>query len=168
MMIKLSTYQLFEAILLSIKRIKMTINQQSKTVPRRHLPTLTDSNRLFWQGGKTGKLLIQRCHDCGDYVHPPGPICPSCHSFNVKAVPVSGRATVATFTINRQVWEKGLEAPYIVAIVELDEQKNVRITTNIIDCAIDDVVIGMPVEVVFEQNEDVWLPLFRPVKASGK
>ena len=140
---------------------------QSQSMPRRHLPIVTDSNRPFWQGGKSGKLVIQQCQACGEYIHPPGPICPSCHSRDVKAVPVSGRATVATFTINRQLWEKGLEAPYIVAIVELDEQKSVRITTNIIDCAIGDVVIGMPVEVVFEQNEDVWLPLFRPIKAGG-
>jgi uncharacterized OB-fold protein len=39
----------------------------------------------------------------------------------------------------------------------------VRLTTNVIDCPVDEVTVGMPVEVVFEERDDVWIPLFRPV-----
>jgi uncharacterized OB-fold protein len=75
---------------------------------------------------------------------------------------VSGRATVATFTINVQPWIPGFDPPYVVAMVEIEEQPSVRLTTNIVDCPPDDVVIGMSVVVRFEQYEDVWLPLFAP------
>lgn len=69
---------------------------------------------------------------------------------------------MATFTINRQIWEPGLEAPYIVAVVELVEQEGLRLTTNIVNCSADAVYIGMDVRVLFENHEDVWLPLFEP------
>ena len=132
------------------------------SIPRRHLPALNDRNRPFWQGGSEGLLLIQRCRACGHYIHPAGPICPVCHSREVAPEPVSGRATVATWTINHQRWEEGLEAPYALAIVELIEQPSVRITTNIVGCPPEAVRIGMAVQVVFDHREDVWLPLFTP------
>jgi uncharacterized OB-fold protein len=74
---------------------------------------------------------------------------------------------VAAFTINRHPWFEGFPPPYVVAMVELDEQPDVRLTTQIIGCPVEDVEVGMPVEVVFEHWEDdqgpVWLPLFGPV-----
>jgi uncharacterized OB-fold protein len=51
----------------------------------------------------------------------------------------------------------------VIALVEIDEQPSVRLMTNIVDCDVDDVYIGMPVEVTFEHNDDVWLPVFRPI-----
>jgi hypothetical protein len=35
-----------------------------------------------------------------------------------------------------------------------------------VDCPVEDVRIGMPVEVEFEHHEDVWIPVFRPVAGS--
>jgi len=46
--------------------------------------------------------------------------------------------------------------------VELEDDPTVRLTTNIVDCAIEDVRIGMPVEVTFEANGEWFVPLFRP------
>jgi hypothetical protein len=75
---------------------------------------------------------------------------------------VSGRATVVSFTCNVQQWIPGSE-PYLIGLVAIDEQESVRLTTNLIDVEPEDIRTGMPVEVVFEQHEDVYLPLFRPV-----
>lgn len=130
--------------------------------PHRHLPALNERNRIFWQGGSEGKLKFYRCQACGHYIHPGAPVCPVCHSRDIAGEAVSGRATIATYTINRQRWEPGLEQPYIVAIVEIDEQPSVRLTTTIVNCAIDAVHIGMKVKVIFDHREDVWLPLFEP------
>lgn len=132
------------------------------SVPRRHLPALTSENEFFWRSGADGRLRFMRCQACTFFVHPPLPICPRCQSREVRAEPVSGRATVASFTINRQVWEAGLEEPFVVAIVEIDEQPGLRLTTNIVNCPVDAVHIGMPVRVTFDPREDVWLPLFEP------
>jgi uncharacterized OB-fold protein len=81
---------------------------------------------------------------------------------------VSGRATLAAVTINHQMWIPSIEPPYVVAIVEIEEQASVRLTTNIIHCAKSDLKIGMALEVEFEENEDVFLPMFRPADAGAK
>jgi len=132
------------------------------SMPHRHLPAITVENAFFWRAGKAGVLRFMRCRSCGFYIHPPLPICRVCKSRDVQDEPVSGRGTVLTYTVNRQVWEAGLEAPYVIAIVELAEQRGLRLTTNIVNCQLDEVRIDMPVRVVFEQHDDVWLPLFEP------
>jgi uncharacterized OB-fold protein len=130
------------------------------------LPKLNETNRDFWTGGARGELRFWRCQDCGYYIHPPRPLCPQCHSKSMKTEAVSGRATLATFTVNHQNWMPGPDLPYIVAIVEIVEQPSLRLTTNLVNCAIDDARIGMPVKVVFEhhpdEDGDVYLPLFEP------
>lgn len=129
----------------------------------RPLPEITQENRHFWCGGAEGKLQFLYCPDCQYYVHPAGPVCPLCYKRSLIVKATSGRATVATFSINHQAWLPGLDVPYVVAIIELVEQPSVRLTTNIINCELADVRIGMPVRVLFEQVEDVFLPLFEPV-----
>jgi uncharacterized OB-fold protein len=129
----------------------------------RMIPALTPTTEFFWTGGADGRLRILRCSNCGRYTHPPGPVCRWCLSSEVAPTEVSGRGAVYTYTENRQPWSERLTEPYVIAIVELVEQPGLRILTNLVDCAPTDVVIGMPVEVVFESAEDVFLPFFRPM-----
>jgi uncharacterized protein len=124
------------------------------------LPVLTPLNSFFWKSGREGRLQILRCDACGEWLHPPGPVCPACLSRDLTARPVSGRATIETYTINHQVWSPGLRVPYVIAIVSLDDCSAVRLTTNVIECAPTDVRIGDAVRVRFEQHGDIWLPLF--------
>jgi len=126
------------------------------------LPALTPTTEFFWTSGADGRLRILRCADCGRFVHPPGPVCRWCLSPNVAPTVVSGRGSVFTFTVNVQQWSERLSEPYVVAIVELEEEPGLRLLTNIVECAPDAVAIGMPVEVSFEAAEDVFLPRFRP------
>jgi uncharacterized protein len=128
----------------------------------RLLPRLTDDVAFFWTSGEDGVLRFLRCDDCGFYIHPPGPVCPRCLSRHVQPQPVSGLGHVETFTVNYQQWIPGSD-PYIIAWVSIDEQPDVRLTTNLVGVEPDDVWIGMPVRVLFEQADDVWLPLFAPV-----
>jgi hypothetical protein len=51
--------------------------------------------------------------------------------------------------------------------VSIDEQPDIRLMTNLVDCEPDDTLIGTPVEVTFEENDDVFLPLFRPRSEAG-
>jgi uncharacterized OB-fold protein len=74
---------------------------------------------------------------------------------------VSGRGTIESFTINHHRWLPGLKVPYVIALVSLAEQEDIRLMTNIVDCAPEDVSIGATVRVVFEQHEEVFLPLFQ-------
>lgn len=135
-------------------------------VPFRVLPQLSEQNRDFWTAGARGELRFWRCGDCAQLIHPWQPICPSCRSKNLATAAVSGRATLATYTINHQSWMPGPELPYVVAIVELVEQPSVRLTTNLVRCPHDQIRIGMPLRVVFEHHPDpagdVYIPLFAP------
>jgi uncharacterized OB-fold protein len=135
------------------------------TTPRpsfRILPRVTDVNEFFWTSGEDGTLRFTRCQACGYWLHPTGPICPQCHSWELAPEAVSGEAVVHTFTVNHQLWIPGFDPPYVVAIVELPEQEGLRLTTNLVNVAPEDVRIGMPVKVTFEQWEEVFLPLFEP------
>ncbi|HEY1394047.1 MAG TPA: OB-fold domain-containing protein, partial [Methylibium sp.] len=133
----------------------------------RKLPALTPDTAPFWQGGANGTLLMHHCGGCNRWFHPPAPACPRCGSFDVAPRAVSGRGTVATFTVNHQPWTKDLRLPYVVAIVELAEQAGLRLVTNVVGCAPEDVCIDMPVRVRFEPHEEVWLPLFEPDPREG-
>jgi len=131
--------------------------------PFRLLPQVTPENEHFWRGGAQGQLRFLRCENCRYYVHPPAPLCPECLSRDLAPEAVSGRAVVHTYTVNHQPWIPGFEPPYVVAIVELEGQEGLRLTTNLVNCEPADVSIGMRVKVVFEDvGEDVFLPLFEP------
>jgi uncharacterized OB-fold protein len=131
----------------------------------RVLPVVTDRNRHFWEGGSDGRLHLLRCEDCGRHIHPPRPVCPSCRSFAVRPETVGGRGRVHSCTVNHYGWVPGMEPPYVVAEVDLDDADGVRLITNVIGCDPDDVAIGMAVEVVFARLGTVHVPLFRPVVA---
>lgn len=129
----------------------------------RPLPQLNDVNRFFWTGGADGKLRMQRCADCRHWIHPAGAICPKCLGRKVAPEVMSGLATVEAVTLNYQPWLPDVEVPYAIAIVHLDEQPGLNLTTNIVGIPPEQVFIGQRVEVAFEAVEDVFLPLFRPI-----
>src|SRR5262249_30088186 len=114
--------------------------------------------------GADGKLRFLRCDACSYLIHPPAPFCPRCESHATSAAEVSGRGTVHSYTVNHQPWD-GSGDPYVIALVAIDEQPDVRLTTNLVVIKPDAVQIGMPVEVVFEDRAPVFLPLFRPVSS---
>jgi uncharacterized OB-fold protein len=128
----------------------------------RVLPRVDAGNAHFWTGGAEGALRILRCAACRHWIHPPAPLCPACLGRAVAPEAASGRARVATFTINHQPWIPGFDPPYAIAIVELPEQPGLRLTTQLVGCDLEAIRIGMPVRVVFERREDVWIPLFEP------
>jgi uncharacterized protein len=130
--------------------------------PFRLLPRVDDTNAHYWTGGEVGELRILRCDACGHWVHPPAPVCPVCHGRSLTPQVTSGTATLHTYTVNRQPWYPGLDPPYVVGIVALPEQDRLRLTAGIVGVDPDDVRIGMPLRVVFEQYDDVWLPFFAP------
>jgi uncharacterized OB-fold protein len=131
--------------------------------PFRILPELTKESEHFWRGGQAGELRFLRCRACRSYVHPPAPVCSSCRGRELAPEAVSGRGVVHSYTVNHQPWVPADAVPYVIAIVELEEQAGLRLTTNIVGCAPEAVRIGMPVRVVFEPAGDVFVPLFEPL-----
>jgi uncharacterized OB-fold protein len=131
--------------------------------PLLHRPAPSDdpSGRFFWQSGEDGVLRFLRCTDCGYWLHPPSSRCPRCFSADVAPQPVSGQATVHTFTVNVQSWTPGQE-PYVYAVVEFPEQDGLRLSTNVIGCPVDEVHIGQAVRVTFIHRNDAYYPVFVP------
>ncbi len=137
--------------------------------PFRILPAVTSENEHFWLGGAEGELRFQRCSACRHYIHPPSPVCPECLGRDLEIAAVSGRGVVHTFTVNHQPWIPGFDPPYVVAIVALEEQEGLRLTSNIVGCAIESVAIGMPVKVCFEErDEGIHIPLFEPAEPDSR
>jgi uncharacterized OB-fold protein len=129
------------------------------------LPQPDELSRPFWEGCRQHKLLIQRCRRCGRYIHTPRYVCRHCLSTELEPSEVSGRGTVDTFEIPLQPWTAYYKkrVPYVLAIVALEEEKHLKMVTNIVECEPEEVYIGMPVEVTFlDVTEDVTLPLFKP------
>lgn len=106
-------------------------------------------------------LRIARCEACDRWVHPATEACVICGGALTWS-PVSGRGTVFTFTVNHQAFNPEVPVPYVVALVTLDEQDDLRLPTNIVGCDPGAVAIGMPVVVRFEEQDGVYFPLFAP------
>lgn len=121
---------------------------------------LDKDNRDFWTGGSEGKLNIHKCGDCGGFIHPPREICRHCQSENVAPHAVSGRGTIDTYTVNHQKWAADMEVPFVIARVRLDDAPDVYLTTNIVGSPVEDVDIDDKVQVLFEEQDGIWYPLF--------
>lgn len=138
-----------------------------KKAPERPLPTITELNAPFWQAARQDKLVMQRCKACREFVWCPRPACVECGSDELEWEELSGRGTVYSFTIIRQATGRGAkvfekEIPYAIAWVDLVEGP--RFYTNIVECAVDAIEIGMSVQAVFDSlTEEISLPKFRPV-----
>jgi uncharacterized OB-fold protein len=127
----------------------------------RPLPDPNPETAFFWDAAQRGELHILRCNACGTYVHLPRPACRSCQSTDLSPAKVSGRGVVHSFTVTHFPLP-GFEPPFAVALIELDEQPGLRLASNVVDVAPDDLEIGLPVEVTFEKvADDVTLPLFK-------
>lgn len=128
------------------------------------LPIPNPDTEPFWHGCARGELLLQRCKSCLAYRHPPSPICPECLSPDHEWVAAEGRGTVYTFVIVRQALKgETFRVPYVVAVIELAEGPH--ILSNVVGPAVEEVKIGMPVEVFFERiSSEISLPKFKSVE----
>lgn len=128
------------------------------------LPVITKETAPYWEGARRHELRIQRCVSCGQYQFFPRIYCSKCFSDQVEWVRASGSAKVTTFTIVRRAVSPafGDDVPYVVALVTLAEGPTMM--TNIVGCPPEEVAIGMPVEVTFEDwTDEISIPKFKPV-----
>lgn len=141
--------------------------ETAKEIPK-PLPELTPVTKPFWDAAAQGRLVMQRCADCNSWVWCPRPACVECGSERLEWRPLSGRGRVFAFSIVREVVGSALrgfakDIPYVIAWIDLEEGP--RFCSNVVGCAIDEVRIGMPVAVTFEQaSPEIWLPKWRPAR----
>jgi uncharacterized protein len=133
------------------------------------VPSPSELTENFWDGARQHMLVIQRCNSCGKFQHPPEPVCHNCLSFDLGNAPVSGRATLYSYEIATQAFHPYFEdkIPFVIAVVELVEQPNLKLITNIVEAPPDALRVGMQVEVCYGSLTDEFtLPVWRPVRSS--
>jgi uncharacterized protein len=128
------------------------------------VPVPDETTAFYWEAAREGRLEVQRCASCGSWRFPPTIACPTCQSEELVPTPVSGRGSIYSFTVVRQVFDPAYagELPYVVALVELEEDPSLRILTNIVGTGPADITVGMPVEVTFEARDGAAIPVFQP------
>jgi uncharacterized OB-fold protein len=130
----------------------------------RPLPLPDEVTRPFWEGCRRGELLVQRCADCGARRFTPRPLCPRCRSAACEWEPVSGRGVIASRVVVHPPVLPGFadRVPLAIVLVELEEDPALRMVGNVLDAAPEDVEIGRPVEVAFEElTAEITLPQWR-------
>jgi uncharacterized OB-fold protein len=141
----------------------VSIEDLADTVGLRALPQPDHASRHYWQRAADGQLVLQRCVACGEYQFYPRALCVACAG-GTEWVDATGRGTLYTYTVIRQNRSEAFASlsPYAVGIVELDE--GVRMMSNIVDCDVDGLQVGMALEVlILKAADDVGLPFWRPV-----
>jgi uncharacterized OB-fold protein len=122
--------------------------------------------RPYWDALNEGRLVIQRCGQCGKLRHYPRPVCDACYSMDVGWTEASGRGTVHSWTVAHHPFHIGFkrELPYLVVTVDLEE--GVRMQAQLRNADEASLRVGLPVEVRFERaRPDLTLPYFVPAKA---
>jgi uncharacterized OB-fold protein len=121
----------------------------------------------MFEGFLGHKLLINQCQNCNLYFQPPWPSCPNCWSDQVVPTEVSGRGSVHTFVILHTGALWGVEGvDYVkghpLLVVQLEEQDGLRVTGPMVECANEDIRIGMPVSLTWIERQGHPVPAFQP------
>ncbi len=130
------------------------------------LPVPQPESDHYWSSAVSGKLMIQRCVDCGEAQFYHRAFCMNCSGRSLEWIQASGRGTLFTFAIVHQPPHPGFvgDVPFVTAIVELEEGIKMPSQVIGIEPEPEQLSIGMRLEVVFEKaTEKIALPKFKPI-----
>ena len=134
----------------------------SETGAVRVLPDVTKRDSPYWTQGRHGALVIPMCPDCRRWSYPElSARCTACGAPTVSAR-LRGVGTVHTFTVNRHRYHPQVAPPNIIALIQPVEDPTLHLIAGVVDCAPDDMRIGLEVEVDFERHDGAFVPVFRP------
>lgn len=129
---------------------------------KKPLPVIDEDTAPYWKYCKQHELRMQKCTECNHIRFPAGILCPACHCMNAEWVKLSGQGTIFSYVVFRKAYHPAYqdEIPYVVAIIQLDEGP--RMESNIIDVDVNEIKIGMPVKLFFEDvTDEISLPKFK-------
>ena len=118
----------------------------------------------FFEHAAHGRLAFPRCRACDGFHWYPMPVCPNCQSKEIEWCPVEGTGEIFSYTHVRHAFDKSRRdaLPYTVALITFPDAPGVRLISNIVETALDDIAIGRPVAPVFStDNTGNALVLFR-------
>lgn len=125
-------------------------------------PRFTALSEPYWQGCREGELRMQQCAACQRFQFYPRTVCSTCSATDLTWRRLSGKGSIASFTVVRRAVSSAYEAPYIVALVDVEEGP--RMMSHIIDIEPEDdrLQVGAAVAVDFQDwSAEVVMPVFR-------
>jgi uncharacterized OB-fold protein len=136
----------------------------------RPVPAPDDVTRFYWDAAADGRLVLQRCRACQQMQYPPEICCVHCQAEEFQSAETTGRGVIYSYSVVDRPLHAGFvdALPYVVVLVELDDQPELRILANLVDVPAGTALsCGLPVEVTFESRGTVTLPQFRLVGAAS-
>jgi len=126
-------------------------------------------NMAHYRGLMAGRLLLNRCRECGHWIYPHRPLCPQCLSWSVAATEVSGRGRLYMYTLIYQSRDpdQPLIEPIQTAAIELDEQPGLRYLSRVVNCPLESLRHDMPVTLTWIDERGRRWPAFEPAAASA-
>jgi uncharacterized OB-fold protein len=133
------------------------------STPSKPVPNVSSETKPFWDACREGKLIVQKCNDCGKHQTYYRAFCCHCWSHSMTDVVSDGTGvvwgTTVTYRNSTPAWKDSV--PYVMAIIELPE--GVKLVTNVINCDPESVEVGTPVRAVFTAvTDDITIPYFEP------
>jgi len=130
-------------------------------------PRITADTRPFWDALRERRFITTRCAGCGRVSFPPRLLCPACFSAEREWIALSGRGVLYAFTRHHIAPRAFIpEAPYITAMVDLDEGP--RILTRIENAVYEELEIGQAVSIGYKNlTDEIPFFFFEPVEFRG-
>jgi len=96
-------------------------------------------------------LIGSKCTNCDGVYFPPRIICPKCRRKGIiENIQLKGKGKIHSFSIVETPTDDFKTiSPYAVAIIELEE--GAKLTSQLVECDLDEIKIGDPVEMVFRK-----------------
>lgn len=114
-------------------------------------PIIRTHDNVFWfDAVAEGRLLIQKCGDCGHLRHPPGPACPRCRSFEWESIESSRWGVLHSYTVVHHPKDAAFTYPLAVGLVDLEE--GTRFVADFETVPAEGLEIGAPVELYFREH----------------
>ena len=110
----------------------------------------------FWEGTRAHELRVQRCSTCNIHQWGPEWMCHACNSLDLDWVTVDPVGRIYSWQrphhpVHRALSDRG---PYIIVLVELPHADDIRMVGNLLGDPLQEIEIGAPVSVVFEDHDD--------------
>ncbi len=87
------------------------------------LPPDVPLSRAYWQAAREGRLVVQRCTECGTLRHYPRLLCNVCHDKGVEWFELSRLGGVHSWTESHHAFHPAFreDVPYVLVTVDLQE-----------------------------------------------
>jgi uncharacterized protein len=130
------------------------------------LPKPREFTEPFWAATARGELIIQRCGRDQHYEWTPQNACSHCLHESLEWTRVSGKGRLYSYSVVHRPASSDFQAPYVVAIVELDEGP--MMLTRLVGIEEAELDIGMGLQVEFVKAGPFSLYCFGPDRSSSQ